>query len=75
MATENEPDTSVEHLILPEDAGLDDAFDSGIEYDLIGDTENLPIVLDALRDLYFNGPKSECYIQAVAVYVNILGGT
>lgn len=33
MATENEPDTSVEHLILPEDAGLDDAFDSRIGYD------------------------------------------
>ena len=43
--------------------------------EVFGDTENLPIVLDAVRDLYFNGLTGECYIQAVAVLVNIGGGT
>jgi len=42
--------------------------------EVIGDSENLPIVLNAVRDLYLNGPTGECYIQAVAVLVNIGGG-
>ncbi|KAJ6853465.1 hypothetical protein M6B38_249360 [Iris pallida] len=33
MATENELDTSVEHLILLADVGLDNAFDNWIGYD------------------------------------------
>lgn len=43
--------------------------------EVCGDTENLPIVLYSVKDLYFNGLTGECYIQAVAVLVNIGGGT
>ena len=41
--------------------------------EVIGDSENLPIVLNAVRDPDLNGPTGECDIQAVAVLVNIGG--
>ena len=38
------------------------------------DTENLPILSDAIRDIYVNGITSEFHLQAVAVLTNITGG-
>lgn len=42
--------------------------------DEIIDTESLPILSNAIRDVYVNGITSDFHLQAVAVLTNITGG-